>query len=80
MVLKDPSPRELGFYFALAQVGMEMVVPIGLGAVLDYYVGTKPWGIIIGAVAGLVLGFMHLIIMLNQRNQTDSSKKEDDSR
>jgi F0F1-type ATP synthase assembly protein I len=46
---------------ALSQVGFEMVVPIGLGVVVDHYLGTKPWLTVAGAVLGFVGGLVHLI-------------------
>lgn len=65
--------RELGYYVALAQVGMEMAAPIGLGLVLDYYLGWAPWGVIGGAIFGLVGGFVHLVALLNRQNRNESS-------
>jgi F0F1-type ATP synthase assembly protein I len=80
MKLNEPNPRELGFYFSLAQIGLEMVAPIAVGVLLDLGLGWRPWAAIVGAVLGFVVGFTHLISMLNQRNKkTDSNKKEQDS-
>jgi F0F1-type ATP synthase assembly protein I len=63
-----PDPKDLGFYFALSQIGFEMVVPLCVGLAIDYYFGTKPWATIIGFVLGFVGGFLHLLTML-QRHQ-----------
>ena len=38
MADQQPSRRELGFYFSLAQVGLEMVVPVVLGIFIDIYI------------------------------------------
>jgi F0F1-type ATP synthase assembly protein I len=57
----------------LAQVGLEMVIPIGIGAALDYYLKWAPWGIVGGAVFGLVGGLYHLVALMNRENQSDSS-------
>jgi F0F1-type ATP synthase assembly protein I len=76
---KRPSPRDVGFYYSLAQIGLEMVAPIGLGVVIDLYFNTLPWATIITAVLGPVAGFLHLISMLNRRQQTDLEKKDQDS-
>ena len=46
-----PSPEELGRYFALSQIGLEMVAPIGLGLALDYWLGSSPWGATIRLMA-----------------------------
>jgi len=66
-----PNPRELGRYFALAQVGLEMVAPIVLGLFLDRQFGWGPWGVVAGAVLGLVGGFSHLVHMLNRFDEKD---------
>jgi hypothetical protein len=66
-----PDPREMGRYFALAQVGLEMVVPIVIGILLDNNLGWKPWGVVGGAVLGLVGGLAHLI---HQANRLDKAK------
>jgi F0F1-type ATP synthase assembly protein I len=68
MTETPPSRGEQGFYFALAQVGMEMVVPIGIGVALDHYMGWRPWGIIGGALFGFVGGLAHLIALVNQHD------------
>jgi F0F1-type ATP synthase assembly protein I len=67
----SPDPKELGFYFALAQVGTEMVVPLGLGVALDYYLNWMPWGSIVGAVLGFVGGLAHLLVLLRRRGPLD---------
>lgn len=66
MADKGPSPRQLGWYYALAQVGLEMVVPIGLGWWLDGVFGTKPWIAVVGVFLGLGAGFLHLIALVNR--------------
>lgn len=77
MPLVPGDPRELGYYFALGQVGLEMVVPIGVGAVIDHYAGSGPWGSVIGAALGLVLGFVHLITLLNRRNERENDSRRE---
>ncbi len=72
-----PSPRELGYYFALAQVGLEMVAPMGVGLALDHYLGWRPWGIIGGTVFGFVGGLTHLIVMVNRHDAEDSKPGDD---
>ena len=61
-----PDPSEMGRYFALAQVGVEMVVPIVIGVGLDSYLGTSPWGVVIGTVLGFSGGLIHLLAMLKR--------------
>src|SRR5438067_584897 len=65
----EPSRRELGLYLAMAQVGMEMVAPLGIGIAIDYYAGTSPWATVIGFVLGFVGGFFHLLSLLKQQEQ-----------
>jgi len=76
MPLGSPDQKNLGYYIALAQVGMEMVVPIGIGAVLDYYFKWTPWGAVTGAVFGLIGGISHLVALANKENASDSSKRD----
>lgn len=72
-----PNPRDMGRYFALAQVSLEMVVPIVLGLLLDGWLNCGPWGVVAGAVLGLVGGFAHLIHLLNRLDQKDSTDRRD---
>ncbi len=80
MTEQRPDPKEVGFYFALAQVGLEMVLPAVGGLLVDIYGGTMPWGVLIGAVLGFVGGFYHLLLMVNQRDRTEAEKKKRESR
>ena len=68
-----PDSRELGYYFSLAQVGLEMVVPLGVGVALDYYLGWKPWATVAGVVLGFVGGLAHLILLVNRHDAADRS-------
>jgi F0F1-type ATP synthase assembly protein I len=61
--------KDLGRYLALGQVGLEMVVPIGVGLALDYYLGWSPWGVVVGTVVGFTGGLYHLIQQANKLNQ-----------
>jgi F0F1-type ATP synthase assembly protein I len=73
----DPSSRnEINRYLALAQVGMEMAGPIGIGFAVDYFFNCSPWGIIVGAVLGLVGGIAHLVQLSNRQDRPDSSKPQ----
>jgi len=71
---RPPNPREFGFYLSVAQVGMEMAAPIGLGLVLDRFLGWSPWGVVGGAVFGLIAGIAHLAALANRGNDSDSSR------
>ncbi len=79
MQIGPTGSRELGRYFALSQIGMEMVAPIGLGLVLDYWLGWSPWCAVIGALLGFVGGLTHLIVLVNRpaEKEDSNSAKED---
>jgi F0F1-type ATP synthase assembly protein I len=65
---RPPDAREMRYYFSLAQVGLEMVVPLILGLVMDYYAGTIPWFAISGLVLGFVGGITHLVVLGNKHD------------
>jgi F0F1-type ATP synthase assembly protein I len=68
------NPREFGVYLSVAYVGMEMAAPIGLGLLLDHFLGWSPWGVVGGAVFGLVAGVAHLAALANRGNNSDSTR------
>jgi F0F1-type ATP synthase assembly protein I len=74
----QPNPRELGYYFSLAQVGLEMVVPIGLGVWLQDLYDFRPWGVVVGAILGLAAGLAHLVAITNRRDASGSGDKSRD--
>ena len=63
----------------MAQVGLEMVVPVGIGLALDHYLNWSPWGVVVGAVLGLVAGIGHLVALSNRQKGSDSSRPRQDS-
>jgi F0F1-type ATP synthase assembly protein I len=72
------NSREYGHYVTIAQVGLEMAGCIGIGLLLDHYLGWSPWGIVGGAVFGLFAGIAHLAALANRRDG-DSSQRRDRS-
>jgi F0F1-type ATP synthase assembly protein I len=72
MVKNPPDSREVGSYFALAQIGLEMVAPIALGVYLDSTFGWGPWSVVTGAVLGLVGGLMHMVYLVKRFETKES--------
>jgi F0F1-type ATP synthase assembly protein I len=72
----------LGVAFRL---GTEMTVATGLGAVIgysiDYYFGTKPWGIAVGVVLGGAAGMLNVYwaaqAMTKEIEKSDQEKNND---
>jgi F0F1-type ATP synthase assembly protein I len=73
-----PDPKEIGHYYALAQVGLEMVLPVVAGLLLDSRLGWQPWGVVVGAVLGLVAGLAHLIFLVDRWDKSRSAKRRQD--
>ncbi|MBM3994519.1 MAG: AtpZ/AtpI family protein [Planctomycetes bacterium] len=71
-----PTPRELGYYASLAQVGMEMALPVVLGYWADEWLGTTPWLTVVAAILGFVGGLVHLIALVQEKARQDSSDKK----
>ena len=74
--MPDPKPDRpvLYRYVELGQVGMEMVVPIVGGILLDRWLDWTPWLTIVGAVFGLVGGMIHLLAILKNVGPGDDTK------
>ncbi len=72
---QDPKPRELSFYYSLAQIGIEMAAPIAVGAYLDDWLGVSPWITAVMAVFGFAGGLVHMIVLLNRRDRDESQTK-----
>jgi F0F1-type ATP synthase assembly protein I len=79
-VLTGPpdSRNEFGSYLALAQVGLEMVVPIGVGMALDHYFHWTPWATTVGAVLGLAGGLTHLVLWVMRDGGAGPSQRRQD--
>lgn len=75
-----PDRKEMGRYVALSQIGLEMVAPILVGLVVDHYLGSAPWALVVGAILGLCGGFLHLVHLLNKMDEKDSSRSDQESR
>jgi F0F1-type ATP synthase assembly protein I len=66
MVPNSSNRGDFGRYLAIGQVGLEMVIPIGVGVMLDRWLGWQPWGVVGGAVLGLTLGLVRLVRLANK--------------
>lgn len=66
------DPKQVGRYFAIAQVGMEMAMPVAAGAVLDYLLNWAPWAMIAGAVLGFTAGIIHLVALTKRNGDADN--------
>jgi F0F1-type ATP synthase assembly protein I len=71
-----PDARELGIYFTLAQVGVEMVAPLIVGLVIDYYADWGPWATIGGTVLGFVGGITHIVLLSNKHEAMLRNQKK----
>jgi F0F1-type ATP synthase assembly protein I len=80
--MPDDSPERsrLAQYAALSQVGLEMVAPIGIGALIDHWRDWGPWCSIAGAILGLVGGMAHLMQILKQRSSKETSARQREQR
>jgi F0F1-type ATP synthase assembly protein I len=67
--MPELGPQEFGRLALPAQIGSEMVAPIVLGLVIDWYFGWLPWCTVVGAVLGFVGGTYHLITIANRMNE-----------
>jgi F0F1-type ATP synthase assembly protein I len=70
-----PTPREMGYYFALAQTGIEMVVPAAAGFYVDDWLGTTPWITIVAAVFGFAGALTHIVFILRQKERDEQKDK-----
>lgn len=74
---RPTDPRQLGLYYAMAHVGLEMVAPIGLGLLVDHYFSWSPWGVVVGAFLGLFGGLWHLLRMVDRLNRLEPPQEKD---
>jgi F0F1-type ATP synthase assembly protein I len=64
----DQFDKRYSKAMALTGVGTEMVAPIAIGYLLDYWMGTLPWCMVVGAVLGFIIGIYHLA-QFNRQNK-----------
>lgn len=64
-----------GLYYALATCGMEMVVPMIGGILLDNWLDTSPIFTAITIVLGFVGGITHMVLISNQINDAERTER-----
>lgn len=77
-----PSPgsaeRETQRLYRLAGAGVEFFSTVlggtGLGWLLDYWLGTKPWCVIGGVAIGFTAGLTMLVRLMNRENAKETAK------
>lgn len=81
----DPPPstwqtilRDAGPYLHLGmQLGLSVAFFVGLGYLLDRWLGTMPWFLIGMALVGMVAAFVHLVrVSSNMNAKTPKSSRE----
>lgn len=77
MLPDSPKGMNLGRYMELSQVGLEMVVPIGIGMAVDYYLDWGHWAVVVGTILGFTGGLFHLIQLVNKLDKDSSGPKSD---
>jgi F0F1-type ATP synthase assembly protein I len=58
----------LAFSIGIAFFGSVLVM-LGIGWLVDLWLKTAPWGIVVGIVLGSIIGFYQLVKTLNQINR-----------
>jgi len=52
-------PEEYAKYLGLgAEIAATLVIPIGLGYLVDLFLNTSPYGVLLGAILGIILFFI----------------------
>lgn len=75
--MENPEgPSRIAFYAELSQIGFEMAAPIGIGALLDSWLGWSPWATVVGAVFGLIGGLYHLVALANREPKESPPERE----
>ena len=75
MFVSRENRKLLARLLMLSQVGLEMAAPVGAGALIDWWLGISPWGVIVGAVLGFIGGLVHLVKLSAPAKGEDESSK-----
>lgn len=66
--MSDSFDRTMARLMTIGAVGTEMVAPIVMGWVVDYFSGTIPLFLILGSLVGLIVGVRHLVALNKPRS------------
>ena len=69
---RPPLAIAMQWVSQITSVSMMMALPIVAGLYCDRWLGTKPWLVIVGALAGSALGFIQLMEMVSRMNSASS--------
>jgi F0F1-type ATP synthase assembly protein I len=68
---------EAGPYLTLGmQIAFGMVLFVGIGYVLDQWLDSTPWGMILGAVVGMVAVFTLVIRMAREADAKHKARRQ----
>lgn len=72
--------EEAGPYLGLGlQIGATMAFFVGMGYLVDTWLGTDPWFVLVGAVLGMT-ALVAQLVRISNRLSDDSRKRKKDSR
>ncbi len=77
---RPPGFQGIGRYLSLIAIGMEMVVPIGVGMLMDRRWDWTPWATLVGVVVGFVTGIIHTMTIVNRQNNGANRSEKDSAR
>jgi len=83
-VQKRPPPRASGFAKAmsagltvLSEFVAAVIVGAGIGWLVDYWTGAKPWGLVVFLGLGAAAGFWNVYRIALRQTRDDAAKDED---
>ena len=69
--------REASPYLGLGmQLALSMIFFVGAGYLLDRWLGTDPWLLVVGAVLGMVAVFIHLFRLVGELNKQSEDRSK----
>jgi F0F1-type ATP synthase assembly protein I len=60
VLILNPNPAPLSLFFLMFGVFDDLVVGVVIGLIVDKYLGTKPFGLIIFFIFGALAGFLNV--------------------